>query len=344
MIVLPDVTGRYSKQKVYDWLLNSRPSGKRTYSYILRTSGADLHARLTEILGDDFSTFDLFKFLQPSRTRCLSCRTPLTYRKGDMERFSFKKGFGVTFCSRECAQSSKDVRRKIEETHLRIRGVSHSSSDPSVVAKRKATYLERYGAPGTFGSRLEDAAKATMKKRYGAACFSQTPEWVEKVERTNLQVRGVRWVTQDPDVFDRAKRSFRRKQVAINGKTYRVQGYEHWVLKHLEKKIAEVITKTDQLPRLEYSLAGKTRRYFPDALLHFRDGRAYLLEVKSTYTVVSNLKQDTRKFLAALEWCEKNDTTFLLAVAKSVTDIQLFEPKNKTDIQHIFKKFSREQK
>jgi hypothetical protein len=183
-----------------------------------------------------------------------------------------------------------------------------------------------------------------MKRRYGVTHFSQAEEWVEKVQQTNMQVRGVKWVTQDPEVFDRAKKSFRRKSVTINGTTYRVQGYEHWVLKYLEPKIEKLVTRSEQLPRLQYLFEGKTRRYFSDALIHLRNGRRCLLEVKSTYTVVANQKQDLQKFLAALEWCENNDTAFLLAVAKSATDIQLFEPESKTDIKHIFKEFSRDQK
>jgi hypothetical protein len=315
MIVRPNAEGKYSKQAVYDWFIGLGPRGPKSYCQSVSELDAKLHRRLTSKLGASFSSVELFCFLQPHRSRCKSCGHSLNIEGKDYNSFTLRKGFRGRYCSRACSASAPEVRRKVEATHLRRRGVPHVSMDKTVVDKRRQTNVERYGAPGVFGSCLEEQAKNTIKDRYGVEFFSQSGEWKRKVSATCMKRRGVAWVTQDPEVFERAHRSsYKRKSIRIKGKLHIVQGFEGAALKFLEPCIKKLKTRPGELPKLMYTFDGRTSRYYPDALIRTVDGDKLLLEVKSVYTAQRDGAKNFKKFRAAIRWCEENDAKFLLAI------------------------------
>lgn len=338
MLVALNERGRYNKQELYTKLVANLNPGQKVINLIRREDPV-LFDRLSERLGAGFSTEDLFIFLQPHRSKCAACAGPLKVHK---ECLYFRTGFRRNYCSVKCSASAPEVRAKVEGAHLKTRGVRHVSQDKSVIAKREATNLERYGGTSTFGSKvLAEQAHATIQCRYGVEHFSKTPEWKTKVEATNRSRRGVSWPSHDPEVLERSQKSaFASKQVTIKGSVHIVQGYEPEVLRFLEKDIRKLYTKPSEMPRLDYRLDGKSRRYFPDAVLLTTSGAKVLLEVKSVYTVRANVDKDVAKFLAAIKWCSSNSHTFTLAVADHKGNISLFTPTCKKDLRKIFTQFT----
>jgi len=206
----PNIDGKYNRQETYEWFLDNRIGGKPLW-YTSEKLDYKLHRRLTKFLGAKFSTEQLFKFLQPGRSTCHRCGSELTTRNPNSE-ISFQGGFKAKYCGRSCAAGSPEVRQKIEESHLRIRGVIHVSLDKSVIEKRKQTNRKRYGGSSTFDSpSLSRKAHKTIEDRYGVRDFSQTQDWYEKVRQTCTQKYGVSWVTQLETCKEKTRSTFQER-------------------------------------------------------------------------------------------------------------------------------------
>lgn len=326
MILKPKKSGKYSRQQIYDWFLENRIGGKPLWftSYKLDQK---LHERLVSYLGEEFTTGDLFVFLQPERSKCPQCDK--IRQSKYLDDVTFAKGFVTKWCSRTCAQNAPELREKIKATHLRVRGVEFPLQDPRILGKRRKTNIKRYGGKATFASEgLAEKAHRTMEFLYGTRHFSQTVDWYQKVSETSQRNWGTLWISQSSEIHEKVKRSsFQRKTVEINGKVHVVQGYEPMVLRYLEGKIRKLITDSTKLPHLWYKYKGKTKRYHPDAFFKSYSGKKYLLEVKSNYTVTLHRKKNRKKFRSAIKWCQENDATFLLGIGYSSGTVEIFKLK-----------------
>jgi hypothetical protein len=325
---------------VYNWFLENRIAG-RPYAHTSAKKDAVLHATLEKELGSDFSTIDLFRFLQPSRSRCPVCDVLLSCKRPEKE-FNFSTGFRETYCGRKCAMSAPEVRAKIEATHLKNRGVRHVSMDQKVVDKRAKTFLSRHGGYTFASEKLTKKARETMDRKYGVRHYSQTSEWRAKSMETSIKRIGVPFWTQDAESSDKAKKSsFQYKEVVINGEAHSVQGYEPQALKYLEGDAEEVITVKAKLPHLMYVYSGVTRRYYPDALVYTKSRGTILLEVKSTYTIRVKIDQLVEKFNAARAWCSENSVRFCVIVVESNGNIHEFFPQDACDFRSISERFTK---
>jgi hypothetical protein len=198
---------------------------------------------------------------------------------------------------------------------MKNRGVPHVSKDPGVRNKTRTTMLQRHGG-FTFASKeLRKRAEGTMRDKYGTKHFSTTDDWYEKCTATSRRKWGCDWSSQDPDIFQRMRSSgYNRKSIVVNGKNHLVQGYEPHALAAIGDKIAKLVTKTNKLPELWYSLEGIAHRYYPDAFIKTLNGKRILLEVKSDFTVRLSYKKNLAKFVAAAKWCQEHDAKFVLAL------------------------------
>lgn len=79
---------------------------------------------------------------------------------------------------------------------------AHKERGNEIIAKTKATKLERYGNENYNNRNL---AKNTCMEKYGVDSYSKTKEYKEKSIQTNLIKRGVKYPLQDQNVKDLMK-------------------------------------------------------------------------------------------------------------------------------------------
>lgn len=127
--------------------------------------------------------------------------------------------------------------------------------------------------------------KKTMLEKYGKDNYFATDQFKEYLIRYNFEVYGTKSPMQNPEFFEKNK-SFRiayKLYMSPNGKKFLIQGYEDLALDILLKQYddSEIISKKSELPKFEYNINGKTKRYYPDFLIKTCNK---IIEVKSPYT------------------------------------------------------------
>jgi hypothetical protein len=142
--------------------------------------------------------------------------------------------------------------------------------------------------------------------------------------------------SRDPVARQRMHGFGRKVATDVYGSTHRVQGYEDQVVKDLI--CSAVITDPNELPVIQYSYGGQSRRYFPDlmALMPVGDGslcaasnyKQRLIEVKSVWTFLKDFDQNRAKFLAATAYAlARLDMSFwVVVVLKDGTKIWCKNP------------------
>lgn len=147
------------------------------------------------------------------------------------------------------------------------------------LTKRFATNLEKYSSKGTLGN-------AIVQQKY---------------RDTNMAVRGVEYVLQDPAIFAKAEASrLRRKDYTMpSGAVIRVQGYEPWALDRL---LTDGIAESDfvigggQVSIAYVDVDGRNRKFYPDIYIASQNR---IIEVKSTYTYAMEQERNRCKQTAA---------------------------------------------
>lgn len=142
---------------------------------------------------------------------------------------------------------------------------------------------------------------------------------IEKLRKTNLEVRGVEHPSQCPEVraktiatfqknygcdnpmqnsvvFSKSKsKSYATKHYTFpSGKVVDIQGYEDIALDELiiVHEEQDIVTEKDIIPVIKYTLEGKHKVYFPDIYLPKCN---MIIEVKSTYTYVKEIDKNIAK-------------------------------------------------
>lgn len=195
-------------------------------------------------------------------------------------------------CKGNCA--SKHAIRKNRKA-----GFMLGNADDKTKAKMQATMLERYQAKGSFGSQtLKAKQQATMMERHGVKNSAHMPStrhafverykdkrWVKgvtkKTQETMVARYGKGWRQIMADRMSNAR--YKRHDVVVGEHTFRVQGYEPYVLRLLESKgikgeHIEVYGRTFE----DYDTG---RMYRPDIVVK---RKRLIIEVKSTYTAGLN--------------------------------------------------------
>lgn len=104
------------------------------------------------------------------------------------------------YCSKKCGNNSP---KKLEAT-------SKMASDPEMWARRRETFIERFGSANPMSNPdIQRRSQETLKERYG--CLSANPDIRAKVRATNLERYGVEHALH----CDKAKRNLIRFQEEV---------------------------------------------------------------------------------------------------------------------------------
>lgn len=240
----------------------------------------------------------------------------------------------IRFCSPRCGQLSCEVQSKRKANSVLSRGYEHSAQDPKVREKFKTTCVARYGA--TNPSKTEEVKERKIEnslKKHGVAHAGTTQEAVAKRKATMTERYGAEYSMQSSEIFDKYRatmldrygekypgqvKSIREKQaqhktktMQYDGKEYRYQGYENYLILNLLNKGFKVNTNLNGIP---YNLGKK--KYFADVAAVSPQGKKYLFEVKSFYTFNFGVQDGTlsAKSRAAKVWCADRGARFKVVI------------------------------
>lgn len=204
------------------------------------------------------------------------------------------------FCSRFCMQTNPNTKEKRKITNIQNTGYQNPSQDPKIKEKKTATYLKKTG--GVYDHPLRDPkVLAEAKKRYKVKTGYESPN-------------------QNPDVMYRQQKAAKtiRPFVDKHGTTHWCRGYEPVVLNLLDqmKDVKTITTKsgTGLLPVIRYRKGDRNSIYHPDIGVEMRDGRIFVIEVKSEWTLWRYEENNLLKFQAAEQIAKRQNLTFCLAV------------------------------
>lgn len=112
---------------------------------------------------------------------------------------------GVQFCSNSCAQSDPTIKAKVQGTIKKRYGEKGLGSEV-VLAKKKATTLERYGVEYPMQSAdIQSKMKATNLERYGVENVYAAKEIKEKIKQTNLERYGTESAAQSAIIKEKTR-------------------------------------------------------------------------------------------------------------------------------------------
>ena len=135
---------------------------------------------------------------------CVECSSPVFF-------VSLTKGYR-TFCSVKCAVNSASVLNKRKATNLQKFGVDNPFGAESIKHKIKQTNIEKYGVDHIFKSEeIKTKIGKTNLKKYGAQYPIQLAEVKYKRNQNNLQKYGVEYTTQLEEVKHKRKQTNLKK-------------------------------------------------------------------------------------------------------------------------------------
>lgn len=166
---------------------------------------------------------------------CLTCSKPVEFD-------TFQKGY-KTFCSHKCAVSNKQTTLKRKKTNLEKYGSEYLLDCLEIREKRKQTMLLKYGSEHPLQNlelrkvvdqknrnrkqedwdNISKKRKETNLKKYGVANLWDLPEFVEKINQTNLKNNGSLWSQQSNFVKEKGRETRRLK--FLNNIHLRCPGY-----------------------------------------------------------------------------------------------------------------------
>ncbi len=126
--------------------------------------------------------------------RCLVCNKVLN------------PGKNTKYCSVKCAQNSKNVRDKIENTCLLHYGVKYPSKSKEIQEKIQKNNLIKYGVESPLKTKeIQEKIRQTNLKKYGGVAPICNNEIKEKIQNTNLKKYGVKCTRSSNKVIDKIK-------------------------------------------------------------------------------------------------------------------------------------------
>ena len=95
-------------------------------------------------------------------------------------------------------------------------------------------------------------------------------------------------------------------------------GWELEYMKFLDSNVQVVSYSYEKVivPYISNIRSGRIRRYFPDFLIEYSDGRKVLVEIKPSNRL--NKPINVKKLLAAKQWCKEHDVTL-----EVITEVEL---------------------
>jgi len=148
--------------------------------------------------------------------------------------------------------------------------------------QQPSVHLLGHGCPKCGILKLQE----TKLLRYNNRTYNNQ----KQVKETNLKKYGVEHLSYLGNLCSYKKKDYRTP----SGKILKIQGYEHFLLDELFDIYDEtdIITQWNNMPEIFYN---EKRRYFPDVYI---SSEQKFFEVKSEYTLFSNIEINKRKFEA----------------------------------------------
>lgn len=156
---------------------------------------------------------------------CKVCGEPTKFVK-------FSKGYR-DFCGPRCANKSKEVRRKIEQTNLERYGTKHSGLAPEVKKKREETCRKKYGNDNYFGS------KAGIEMLY-ETWKNKTDGEKEEIKRKRSETNIEKYDAENPFASEQIKEKIQKYWLENYGVTNGMQ------VEEIAKKLSETILSKSQ--------------------------------------------------------------------------------------------------
>jgi hypothetical protein len=205
--------------------------------------------------------------------------------------FTTIKKYGA-FCD-----SCQDIhaKKKSIETHMRVRGVIHSSNDPLVISKIKETNFKNWGTETP--QQLEEVkqkSRDTCQLHFGVDAPQQSKIVQETTRLNNQKKYNVDHPMHVPELAEKCSKSSYvfYDYVFPSGRIDRIQGTEKYTIDHLLSigiHEDDIITKRTEVPEVWWVDAEeKKHRYYVDTYVKSQE---LCIESKSTYT--AEKKKDT---------------------------------------------------
>ena len=139
-----------------------------------------------------------------------------------------------TYCSAKCQNNDPEVKKRHEETNIRIYGVGNAAKSQSVKLKMKATVQKKYGADCYLTSdKGKEHLRSILIKRYGVTSSGSIPGIKEKREATMLVKYGYKNALQNDAI------KMRQEQTCLA--RYGIQYPGTWKLKELAAEVRDSI-------------------------------------------------------------------------------------------------------
>lgn len=241
-------------------------------------------------------------------------------------------------------RKAESVMRKIRETWITNLGVDHPMRCPEIAAKQMASWRkavkDKYGVDHTWKvPSIRDKSKKTMLERYGHEFTMQCPELVAKFRssfvKSCMLKYGVSHPMLDPKVAARVNReSFVSEVVAFGRDILNLQGYEEFVLLHLNKRFnfQRVTSDPRKIGVIKYRHNGRDRLFMPDLKLKTGSGNIMVVEVKSWFTLG---KSNGVRFKEATKFYNKRGIDFYLAIGEPKSNSVKLIKNPKDDLSHL---------
>lgn len=285
------------------------------------------------VRGSVFSAQDLLALRHPKvNNACQTCGIPVGYNKQT----------GNWFIGCCLSHGTKVGMVKVRERWVDKLGVDNPMKLKSVQENQKASLMESHGVDNPMKSKkIRKKYEKTMMGRYGVDSVNEIPDILERRKKGSLLKHGVDHPMKVSDIKDKmmASRdsnpdnkyaSFRYKLHKDRwGKVHRIQGYENRAIDYFSSKrknvkdVTEIVSGTANVPRFRYvGEDGEVHNYYPDLLVKSKKGE-YIVEVKSTYTLTSEMGKSMRKFRTAVKSCKRHNRTFIVMVYREFSDIPI---------------------
>lgn len=123
------------------------------------------------------------QYIDSSEHLCKRCGKQLKFK---VLQFPYS-----TYCSKDCAIRSEEVKLTREKTMLTRYGVKYALQADNILAKQRDTTMARYGTDNIFSSRnFAEARKLACKQKYGVDYYCQSEDFKEKTKTTKLKKYG----------------------------------------------------------------------------------------------------------------------------------------------------------
>ncbi len=249
----------------------------RVLDFLKSQGYPNLARKLEYFVSNTLEIRDALKDAQ-SGIACLHCRS------------RYKGGLAKTYrvvCNK-CLRSpeGKETSSRNRGSKIRLGHARLSSLDKSkALSRRKATLVERFGVDNAMKShKLQRKAHKTCLRRYGVMHSFQSENNKAKTRKTyqrryGKHVTNAMHVTEFFEKMVKTSKSY--VDIKVDGKRFRCQGYEKYILPMLVRKfgVSDVVGQFEK----DLALHFEELTYRPDAWIRSKDT---YIEVKSWWTLL----------------------------------------------------------